>query len=124
MLRIGRWPRRIAALACLLLAAASALPRHAPAQPPHRLHAGQVAVPIAVQSAADVDAGDHVGVLVASSSATVIDDRLRVLAVHPAESGLAAEATAVITVATDRAHAVVLARYAGRALMLISDDFP
>jgi len=79
---------------------------------------------VAVQSAADVDAGDRVGVLVTSTGATLIADRLRVLSVRTAGSGLAGDATAVVTVATDRAHAVVLAHYAGRALMLISDDFP
>jgi hypothetical protein len=79
---------------------------------------------VSVQSAADVGAGDRVGVLAASGGATLIADRLRVLSVRATGSGLAGDATAVVTVATDRAHAVMLARYAGRALMLISDDFP
>ena len=64
LVRIGRWPRRIAALICLLLAAGSALVPHAARREPptgRALRRGQVAVPVTVSSAGDVAAGDQVG---------------------------------------------------------------
>lgn len=82
LLRLSRWPRRIAALVCLLLAAATALaPANDSAAAPKRtgnpianaLRAGQVAVPLTVTSAraaAFVRAGDRVGVFTAPSDTT------------------------------------------------------
>jgi hypothetical protein len=128
--RIGRWPRRIAALICLLLAAGSALAPHPPARAADRpaLRPGQVAVPVTVSSAGEVAAGDQVGVLStpsdAGDDAALVADHLRVLSVHSGGASLTGDASAVVTVATDRAVAVELARYAERTLVLITDDLP
>ena len=119
--RIGRWPRRIAALICLLLAAGSALAPHTPARATDgpRLHAGQVAVPVTVSSAGAVAVGDQVGVLAAPSEsggdAALVADHLRVLSVGSDNAGLTGTAGTVVTVATDRGVAVELARYAQTA---------
>jgi hypothetical protein len=128
--RIGRWPRRIAALVCLLLAAGSALVPRPPARATDRpaLRAGQVAVPVTVSSASEVIAGEHVGILAAPSDdgadATLVADRLRVLSVRTGAASLTGDTGAVVTVATVRAVAVELARYADRTLVLITDDLP
>ncbi len=128
--RIGRWPRRIAALICLLLAAGSALVPQAPARPADRpkLHPGQVAVPVTVSSAGDVAAGDQVGILCAPADtggdAALVADHLRVLSVRAGGTGLTSDTGTVVTVATERGVAVELARYANRTLVLITDNLP
>ena len=66
--RLGRWPRRLAALLCLLLAAGSAFDtaaqptasRRPPASP---LRAGQLAVPVPVTDAGAVRPGGRVALL-------------------------------------------------------------
>src|SRR6476620_4189486 len=88
--RIGPWPRRIAAVICLLLAAGSALvpPRSPTARPPSglaaRLRGDEIAVPVPVSatSAALVRPGDRVGVVAADDAnrSTLVADHLRVLA--------------------------------------------
>lgn len=128
--RVGRWPRRVAALLCLLLAAGSALAPHAPARSNRRpsLRPGEVAVPVAVQTSTDVAAGDRIGVLAGPSDlgdgAALVADQLRVLSVRAGLGGLTGDATTVVTVATTRVAAVQLARYANRTLLLITDPLP
>jgi Flp pilus assembly protein CpaB len=135
--RIGRWPRRIAALLCLLLAAGSALVPHAPATASSRAHGlgaelrrGEVAVPVPIASGVgSVRPDDQVGVVAPPadgdtvSEAVLVADHLRVITVtQPAE--LAGDTAAVVTVATDRAGALQLARYAARPLLMIVDQLP
>jgi hypothetical protein len=132
--RIGRWPRRIAALVCLLLAAGSALVPPAPAtSAPNglgaHLRAGEVAVPVQVASgAASVRPADRVGMLAppvddeVGGQAVLVADHLRVVSVSSG-SGLA-DAPTIVTVATDRPRALQLARYASRSLLMIVDEVP
>ena len=130
--RIGRWPRRIAALICLLLAAGSAL---APARGPAsrvpsglaaRLRAGEIAVPVpvAATSAALVRAGDRIGVVAAGNPSTLVADHLRVLTVRSDPGGLADTADAVVVTAASRAEALALARFSTERLVLIVDELP
>ena len=134
--RIGRWPRRVAALACLLLAAASALaPTPAPATG-HRsglgLATGEVAVPLTVVTPASlIAAGDRVGVIVAddplaggAAPAGLIADRLRVLEVHTDDQALSSGPGTVVVVAARRTEAVVIARFSTERLVLIVDELP
>jgi hypothetical protein len=132
--RLGRWPRRIAAVSCLLLAAGSALTppartaRVAPRGPAAGLRTGEVALPVPVTAteAGLVTRGDRVGLLAASDPArraTLVADRLRVLSVRAADATLS-DTTAVVVVATDRAAALSVARFSGTRLTLIVDDLP
>jgi hypothetical protein len=133
LVRIGRWPRRIAALVCLVLAAASALtaPEAAPsARPPDRLRRGEVAVPVPIAGGAvAVRPADEVGVLAppadgdSTGDAVLVADHLRVMSITRS-AGLGGDATAVVVVASDRAAALRLARYAARPLLMIVDDLP
>lgn len=136
---LGHWPRRVAALGCLLLAAASALTdgsaasSAAKSRSGPRLATGQVAVPVPVTVAADAVPGDHVGVLAGPSDdsttgdlsppgrATLVADGLRVLTVRDPGSGLTGSDVTIVVVAASRAQAVRLARYSGRAMELITD---
>jgi hypothetical protein len=129
LIRLGRWPRRLAALACLLLAAGSALVPDAARAPAPRaagLRSGEVAVPVPVQNVGEVKPGRRVGVLAPPEQpeqrAVLVADRLRVVSVRSGGSG--ADAEAVVVVATDRAAAIQLARYATRPLLMIVDDLP
>jgi hypothetical protein len=132
LVRIGRWPRRIAALICLLLAAASAVVPHpaAPSTPGVRLRAGEVAVPVQIaRVAASIRPGGEVGVLAPpaddaeSGDAVLVADHLRVVSVARG-SGLGDDPAATVVVATDRAGALRLARYVSRPLLMIVDDLP
>lgn len=140
LLRLSRWPRRIAALVCLLLAAASTLApadgspaaRKLPGNPiAEALRSGQVAVPVTVASAraaAIVHAGDHVGVLTAPDETgragpTLVADGLRVLAAAQGGDAMSAEAP-VIVVAADRTEAVQLAAVAAESLLVVVDKSP
>lgn len=135
--RIGRWPRRIAALACLLLAAASALTSHHSA-PPSRapqpaahprpvLRAGEVAVPVGVSGAlGPVRPGGHVGVLAtppetSAERAILVADQLRVISVIR-QGGTGTDP--VVVVAADRDKALLLARFSTASLVLIIDELP
>jgi Flp pilus assembly protein CpaB len=132
--RLSRWPRRLAAVLCLLLAAGSALaptpaPRAAAPGPAAALRPGQVAVPVAVAAAqADfITRGDRVGVLAAFDPprhAVLIADHLRVLSVRAADAALSSDATAVVVLATDRAAAVALAQLSDARPTLILDGVP
>ena len=141
LLRLSRWPRRIAALVCLLLAAASTLvpadgspaPHHSRAGNPvaAALHAGQVAVPVTVSSARAlgfVRTGDHVGILTAPDETDragpeLVADGLRVLAVSGDGAALSGDSP-VVVVAADRAQAVRLAAGSARPLLVVVDDSP
>ncbi|HEY8300380.1 MAG TPA: hypothetical protein VIG48_00645 [Jatrophihabitans sp.] len=127
--RIGPWPRRLAALVCLLLAAGSAL-TPAPPGPAHpavgyasRLHAGEVALPVPV-AAAGVDLvrpGLQIGLL---AQHRLVADRLRVLAVHPGDQTLSGDSSAVVVVAVSRSRAATIAGSATDRLVLIVDELP
>jgi hypothetical protein len=126
--RIGRWPRRLAALGCLLLAAGSALAptdtvRGSPSRTAARLGPGEVAVPVPVSAAGAALArvGERVG-LVAPHG--MLADRLRVLSVHPPGESLSGDDSAVVVVAVRRAQAVLVARWTAARLVLIADDLP
>lgn len=134
--RIGRWPRRIAALLCLLLAAGSAvLPNTRAATgaaergTAARLRSGEVAVPVPIGSAGagDVRPGDLVGILAvpadSTASAALVADHLRVMAVRSG-AALGGDTGSTLVIATDRARAVRLARYSSRPLVLIIDGVP
>jgi hypothetical protein len=134
---LGGWPRRLAALACLLLAAASALsaPKPAasqrPSGPAAELARDEVAVPVAVSaaSAALVRSGNRIGVLAApgtdtSAPATLVADRLRVLSVHADDQVVPDGGGAVVVVAARRPAALALARVTSDRLVLIVDDLP
>jgi hypothetical protein len=143
--RLGRWPRRIACLVCLLFAAGTALsPKtastpadsHRPADQPGALRSDQVAVPVAVDrsgTAMSVRAGDRVGVLAGASTegfvqrsdaAVLVADHLRVLAVQHGDNALGDESSVTVVVAASRANAVRIAGFSDRSLLLIADGFP
>jgi hypothetical protein len=143
--RLGRWPRRIACLLCLLLAAGSALsPKtasapadsHEAAGRPRQLRHDQVAVPVAVDrsgAAMSVRAGDRVGVLAGASTdgfvrradaAVLVADHLRVLAVQNGGNALGDDSSVTVVVAASRAGAVRIAGFSDRSLLLIADGFP
>lgn len=133
--RWSRWPRRLAALGCLALAAASAL------GPPSRaathrapttadlLRAGEVAISVSVTSTPSaLQRGDHIGLLTgaddsgrAPPSAAVIADRLRVLAAPRAGDG--ADTTSIL-VAADRATAVRIAANTPGPMLVVLDKSP
>jgi hypothetical protein len=100
------------------------------------LHAGQVAVPVAVDrsgTAMSVHAGDRVGVLAGAAAdefvrhpgaAVLVADHLRVLAVQAGDSALGTDSSVTVVVAASRASAVRIAGFSGRSLLLIADEFP
>ena len=124
LLRLGRWPRRIAVLVCVLLAASSAISSSGPAQSSRpsalrQLKAGQVAVPVNVASggvAGVLKAGQHVGLLSAHS---MLADHLLVLQVAVA-SPEAGDTTSIL-VAADRPTALRIAKSSGQAVLAVVD---
>jgi hypothetical protein len=132
--RIGRWPRRIAALCCVLLAAASAVaePSRGSAVQSgvaHRLRTGEVAIPLAVAagSAAIVQPGDRVGVVDAgdnAGSAALLADRMRVLSIRADDASISGDASTTVVVAGTRSQAVAVAHTATDRLVLIVDELP
>lgn len=127
--RLGRWPRRLAALICLLLAAGSALTpastgtASGSSAPGVRLRPGEVAVPVPVSAAGATLArvGARVG-LVAPRG--LVADRLRVLSIHPPDQTLSGDTTTVVVVAATRTQALLVARSTAASLVLIADDLP
>ncbi len=145
--RLSRWPRRVAALSCLLLAAGTAL-----ASPDrsatHRtaagaaagLRPGEVAVPVPVAPVgldSLVRAGARVGVLAAPDpeagiaspraspgDAVLVADQLRVVSVDAANADLGGDAAATVVVAATRDAAIRLARYTSSPMLLIVDGVP
>jgi Flp pilus assembly protein CpaB len=100
------------------------------------LRAGEVAVPVsddAGGTATAVRPGDRVGVLAGASddgftarpgSAVLVADHLRVLTIENADGGMGGDATVTVVVATSRSSAIRIARFSGRPLLLIADQFP
>jgi hypothetical protein len=142
--RLGRWPRRIAAVACLLYAALSALSaRHpgtaaASANPHHtapRPAKGQLAVPVLLADphAADyVAAGDRIDLFatpedpVAASpgKASAVGTRLLVVAVAPPHQGLAGSEQTRVIVAADRDTAARLAGLVTCRVLAVREEYP
>jgi Flp pilus assembly protein CpaB len=132
--RVGPWPRRIAALCCLLLAAVSTGTGSAVRAPAAtglaaRLRAGEVAIPLTVTagSAAIVQPGDRVGVVETpdeAGPATLLADRLRVLSIHSDDTAMSGDASATVVVVGSRAQAVAAARTSTGRLVLLVDDLP
>lgn len=147
---LGRWPRRLAALACLLLAAASALSSRHPAAtaraaaPADVAAAGERAVPVQVaglDARAYLHPGDHVDLLAGPSddgapgdrtagamgratatvSATVVAEDVRVLTVVAPRDG---PGSGGLVVAADRAGALRIAALGGRAVVAVARDRP
>ena len=85
-------------------------------------------LPVSVDGVRAVRAGDRVGVLAvppdtaSSAAAALVADRLRVLSVSAASTALGDSSTAEVLIATDRVHALRLARYSAQPLILILDD--
>ncbi len=144
--RLGRWPRRVAVLACLLLAATSALttrsgpsadgPRRtpAPANPiAARLRPGQVAAPITVAGGSMsgfLHAGDHVDVYAsgdalaadpACTTSTAVGTGVPVLSVADPPAGASG---ARLVVAVDRSAAERLAALQHCDLLAVLDGEP
>src|ERR1700733_4317065 len=113
LLRIGRWPRRIAALICLVLAGASAVVPHPAAHSSSavRLRPGEVAVPVQLARLAPaVRPADEGGGLAppadgdTAGNAVLVADHVRVVSVEHGSSLSDDNATTVV-VAADRAGA-------------------
>ena len=128
MLRLGRWPRRIAATVCLVLAASSAVHAHASTSvkaapnPLSRLNAGQVAVPIALDqpgTAGLLHVGDRVGLM---SAGTLLADGLLVLSVQDPEPD--SNQAQSILVAADRATALHITRSTQAHVLAVLDKSP
>jgi hypothetical protein len=131
LVRLGRWPRRIAVAVCLVLAASSAIDGHsreprepvsAAADPLAALRDGQLAVPVTLkQGGIDgvIKVGDHIGLLTAD---VVVADKLLVLRVAGAATN--SDSTASILVAADRATALRIARSAGQDVLAVVDKSP
>lgn len=150
--RLRGWPRRVAAVLCLLAAAATALAgphagssaaasgRHRPSGLAARLRPGQLAVPVTITDpggAGWVHPGDHVGLLAgpdpsgigtggiagsAPGGGELVADHLRVLAAHQPSDGLDANAAAELVVAADHDTALRIAAASGRPIVPVLDD--
>jgi hypothetical protein len=127
LLRLGRWPRRVAVAVCVVLAVSSSLDGHGHASvtladPLARLKAGQVAVPVTLnQSGTEgiIEAGNHVGLFSANS---VVADHLLVLRVVAVPAG--DDGTASILVAADRPTALRIARSSAQSMLAVVDKSP
>jgi hypothetical protein len=128
LVRLGRWPRRVAVAVCIVLAASSALdgrsraPAVALVDPLAALRDGQMAVPVTLNQggiAGVIKVGDHVGLLTAE---TVVADKLLVLRV--ADGAANSDGTASILVAADRATALRIARSASEGILAVVDKSP
>ncbi len=141
--RLSRWPRRIGALACLLLAVASALPprgaprlHHPATRTADLLFAGEVAVTVVVTSTPDgLHQGDRIGLLAgadadgggsgtagSSATASMLADRLRVLA-PPIKDASGTDPPSVL-VAARRGDALRIAAHSGQSIFVIIDQRP
>jgi hypothetical protein len=133
---LGRWPRRLAAVACLLLAAGSAL-SHRPATAAGSAHpaatnaiadalpTGEVAVPVTLArtGAGFVHRDDHIG-LYASPAAgdagdtQLVADGLRVLSVS---TDTGTDGASIVIVAADRGTALRIAAVSQSTLLAVLD---
>jgi len=143
---LGRWPRRVAALGCLLLAFASAVStRHGPradASGPAnpllaRLRAGQVAASVRLSDAGAAGflrTGDRVDLYAtpgssgdppacAAAGRTPLGSGVRVLAVDGPSGGLGGDGTSrlVVAVARDRAAEIATLQTCGMFAVLDKD---
>lgn len=134
--RLSRWPRRIAALGCLLLAGASAVVPAGGRATPRRiaslgaqLNRDEVAMSVAVASAPSyLHRGDRIGLLAGPDESGsnlrsgILADRLRVLAVPPVDSSGTDPPT--VLVAANRAAAIRIAATTGRPALVVVDRSP
>jgi hypothetical protein len=134
--RLLRWPRRIAALLCLLLAAATAgrtgprpAARQAPTPVTARLQSGQVAVPVPVRrdAAAYLRVGQRVSLFATSDGSAPaaggsVGDELLVLALPPPADEQAE--TATVVVAAERTVATRIATHANLPFLAVLDKYP
>ena len=124
LIRLGRWPRRIAVLACVILAGSSAISEHSShgarrTNPLDRLQTGQVAVPVSLATAGVagvIEPGQHVGLL---SSHSLLADHLLVLKVSGEVPGQ--EGTTGILVAADRPTALRIAKSSTETVLAVVD---
>ena len=138
---LSGWPRRLAAIACLLVAAASALgsvngsaaPSDVPApqSPAARLPPGEVLVPVELSGRADfLHPGDHVDLLVSagdgsSEVAASVGTRLLVVQVsHPPSQAFAAPDTGsrLLVAASRPVAAKIVAAASGRVIAVLDAD--
>jgi hypothetical protein len=148
--RLGRWPRRVAALGCLLLAFASAVTsRHSPrasatgeqgsANPlVSRLRSGQVAASLTLAdpgASGFLRSGDRVDLYAtpgasgdppacAAAGRTPLGSGLRVLAVSGSSGGLGGEGTSRLIVAVSRNAAAQLAALRTCGMFAVLDKDP
>jgi len=148
--RLGGWPRRVAALGCLLLAFASAVSsRHGPparAAGEHgsnnpliaRLRSGQVAASITLEdpgASAFLRAGDRVDLYAtpgtsgdppacAAAGPTALGSGLRVLAVRGPSGGLGDDGTSRLIIAVGRGTAAQLAALQTCGMFAVLDKDP
>jgi hypothetical protein len=143
--RLGRWPRRVAALLCLALAAASALSgRHGPVHPSHsparhpgiaaELAPGRLAVPVVLSDDAAssyIRSGDRIDLYASaddgagvSRPATLVAAGLPVISVlTPKYDSPGAGGTRVIV----SAEPLIAARIAGtnsQSILAVVDKYP
>jgi Flp pilus assembly protein CpaB len=135
LLRLGRWPRRCIAAACLILAAESAF-AHRTSAGTHRLpglaarlHPGQVAVPVVLDEAVGhyLHPGDRVGIYARSAGdlstqatpAELIADHVEVLSLPPPPDGSTDQ---VIIIAADRGTATRVANSVGSTKLAVLDN--
>ncbi|MGI8761181.1 MAG: RcpC/CpaB family pilus assembly protein [Jatrophihabitantaceae bacterium] len=141
---LGRWPRRIAAAACLLLAAASALSAQrapvgtaapvVPGTPVERLAPGQVAMPVRLAGGASfVKPGDRVDLLAAAgdpgldaapATLRIAAEGLLVLAVTEAKPDTGSADGVEVLVATERTVAARIAALGTRQIFAALDKSP
>ena len=147
LVRLGRWPRRVAALLCLLLAAASALsaqhPRtaaapadgHRPAGLSARLRQGQLAVPVTLSDSAasdyvhvgariDLFAARDTGDPAAPQEAALVGSGLQVIDVSAPTRGAQETGGTRVIVAADRATAARLAALAQNGVLAVLTKYP
>ena len=144
--RLGRWPRRLAALLCLALAALSALSaQHQSGADAERarparsgvaagLAPGQVAVPVSVGDgsvSAYIHGGDRVDLYAATGAdtgrpqpAALVASRLLVITVLAAPSGTQQAGGTRLLVAADRITAGRIAGSSGREVLAVVDKYP
>lgn len=133
--RLLRWPRRIAAIACLVFAAAATLTPAAgnSAQRARTtaelLHRGEVALSVEVASTPlDLRRGDRIGLLAgpddsgAGAPAAMLADRLRLLAA-PTMSASGSDPP-IVLVAAGRDAALRIAANSGRSVLVVVDKSP
>lgn len=144
--RLGRWPRRVAALGCLALAAVSALsaPHRTPADTPKggpapagiaaRLAPGQVAVPVTLSddsASAYLRSGDRIDLYATSNPdsggpkpAVPVAARLPVISVLTPSADRQASGGTRVIVAADAATAARVAGAAGQPILAVIDKYP